>query len=331
MIDLAIARVVEMRPSILISGFLGAGKTTLLRHLLKHLKTNDIKADVILNDYANAMIDSETLREDSESIEALGASCACCEGMDFLIEMVIKATESDNDILLTELNGTADPLPIVESFTLLENKFKLFPRWHVCVIDARHFEERSYHNRLERDQLETASHYLISHQEEVSTERLANIRLRLKEILPAASFVTEEELASQVLSLALAKKKCILNATNDAASNPPSKSPYHHLSHEITACQILFPQRVKIEKIKPWLKSLPDHVMRAKGLFDLTDDLQKRYLYERVGKDIPDTPYPVSLKSTVPSSAILIGPELNPSQLLEHAQATLLPEAQLSS
>lgn len=329
MLDLALSRVVEMRPSILVSGFLGAGKTTLMRHILKHLKAQDLKADVILNDYANAMIDSETLREDSESIEALGASCACCEGMEFLVEMVIKAAASDNDILLTELNGTADPLPIVESFTLLENKFKLFPRWHVCVIDARHFEERSYHNRLERDQLETASHYLITHQEAVSTERLAQVRLRLQEILPAASFVSADELAEQAAALAMAKKKHILSAS-DETTEAPKKSPYHHLSHEITACQIQIPDRVQIENIKPWLEELPDQVMRAKALIDITDDLEKRYLYERIGKDIPKTPYPVSLKSTVPSSAILIGPDLKPEELLELAQKHLSKKATLS-
>lgn len=326
--SLALARVVEMRPSILITGFLGAGKTTLLRSTLEHLKAIDVKADVILNDYANAMVDSETLLDISESIEALGASCACCEGMDFLIDMVVKTAQTKHDILLIELNGTADPLPIIESFTLLENKFKLFPRWNVCVIDARHFEDRGYYNRLERDQLETASHYVISHQEAVSDEKFTHLKKRLIEITPTATILSPGEFTNEAAKLAAAKKKYLLSES-DTPTSSLSKSPYHGISHEITACQIQIHDRVAIETIKPWLEALPSEVMRAKALIDLTDDLEKRYLYERVGTQIPDTPYPVPLKSTVVSSAILIGPDLDTESLLSMTQEMLNSECGL--
>ncbi|MFC5051127.1 GTP-binding protein [Rubritalea spongiae] len=325
---ISLARVVEMRPSILISGFLGAGKTTLLRTLLLALRESDIKADVILNDFANAEIDSETLREDAASVEALGASCACCEGMEFLVDMVTKTAQSDNTILLTELNGTADPLPIVESFTLLENKFKLYPRWHVCVIDARHFEQRAYHNFLEKDQLETASHYIISHSEDVSPERLREVQDRLKSILPAATLTTPAKLAKSATELALTKKKCVLNEQNPSPTKL-KKSPYHHLSHQFTACQIQILERVEHNDILKWLEALPEQVMRAKALLDLKDDTEKRYLYERIGSHIPKTPYPVPIRGTVPSSAILIGPDLDPEALLELTQSHLTPDASL--
>jgi G3E family GTPase len=324
--NLALARVVEMRPVILISGFLGAGKTTLLRNTLQVLKDHKVEADVILNDYANAEIDSETLREHAKSVEALAASCACCEGMDFLFDLIGKASESKHDALIIELNGTADPQPILEAFTLLENKFKLHPRWHVCVIDARHFEERGYHNKLETIQCEMASHYVISHQDSVDEQRFQAVKQRLAEINPGASCMTIEELASAIETVATARKKFLINEAEAEVTLRPADtvSPYHQLAHEFTACQIQLLEPITREKIEAWLASLPENIMRAKALVDMPHDQEKRYLFERIGTSIPKNPYPVrAIKKSVPCSAVLIGSALEPEALFESAKEML--------
>lgn len=53
--------VIEVRPMVMLTGFLGAGKTTFLRSLLDELSAREHRADAILNDRENAQIDSETL------------------------------------------------------------------------------------------------------------------------------------------------------------------------------------------------------------------------------------------------------------------------------
>ena len=65
---------VKYRPLVLITGFLGAGKTTFLRRQLVQVKSQDLTADVILNDYENAALDAETLHDKAEIIAALAAS-----------------------------------------------------------------------------------------------------------------------------------------------------------------------------------------------------------------------------------------------------------------
>ncbi|HBM78816.1 MAG TPA: hypothetical protein DD438_11950 [Verrucomicrobiales bacterium] len=71
------------RPLLLVAGFLGAGKTSLIRSLLAQLQRRGIKADVILNDIANANIDAASINPDhAASISPLAASCACCESLE---------------------------------------------------------------------------------------------------------------------------------------------------------------------------------------------------------------------------------------------------------
>ena len=102
---------VKMRPMVMITGFLGAGKTTFLRELLEHLPCQHLTADVILNDYENAELDSETIQGKADSIVPLSASCACCGGFDDMIQLCLAVQKTRSDVLLVELNGTADPIP----------------------------------------------------------------------------------------------------------------------------------------------------------------------------------------------------------------------------
>lgn len=326
-----IAKILEMRPCVLISGFLGAGKTTFLRNTLKHLAKNEVEADVILNDYANAEIDSESLRDHADSVKALAASCACCEGMEFLNDLVIETTQTSHDVLLVELNGTADPLPILESFTLMEDKFQLHPRWHVCVIDARSYGRRAHYNRLELLQLETASHYYISHADEVDAERLDKVRKKVQKRTPAAEEIELESFLATLTLMAQRKKKMVANGTSagEGEQSPQvSLNPEHQLAHEFTACQFLLPEPIDPDLITAWFKSLPENVMRAKALVT-PDNQEKRLLFERIGMQMPPKPYSVSIRNTVPSSAVLIGPDLDLQQLLQQAQEVVSREVKL--
>ena len=188
----------EVTPLVLITGFLGAGKTTLLRELLIAIRGAELESDVILNDYADANLDSATLEELATSIEPLTAVCACCEGFDFLLEMAVKSADSDSDLLFIELNGTADPVPIVEAFALLEEKMKRHPRWQICVINPQLFGSREGYADIENLQLQTASHVYFSHTDEgsASEEVIAKIRA----VNPEVSILTNTELKEMVVS-----------------------------------------------------------------------------------------------------------------------------------
>lgn len=314
---------ISFRPLVMVTGFLGAGKTTFLRSFLECLKEWYLASDVILNDYENADLDAETLRDKAFSVEALAASCACCDGLEPLIDLAIAAGRSRSDALAIELNGTADPLPLLESFTLLEEKIGLRPRWQVCVLDARNFGKRGYYDRLEFLQLQTASHFVLSHSKSCSMAERKRLLERIRAATPKASETTPGEMAASVARAAAREWRLSGKVT------PPRPKPLFNirhgdrLAHEFTGCQILLPERVEREAMWRFLSALPGGVIRAKALACVKGEPGVRRLFERVGPELMADPLEVPLNDRVPSSAICIGPDLDPEELLEIARREL--------
>jgi G3E family GTPase len=309
------------RPSLMITGFLGAGKTTFMRSLLVDLHRRQIAADVILNDYENAEIDAGTLRGDAASVEALAASCACCDGLAPLVDLAVAAGRSVNDLLVIELNGTADPLPLLESFTLLESRLRFRPRWQVCVLDARQFPRSGNHGALESLQLQTASHFMLSHVEGLTELQRGSLLERVRAVNPRAS-ETDAGTMAESLAQAIARDQRLLSRVPPPATKPLLPGPGRcgsRLAHEFTGCQIFLPPTVKRAAMWAWLASLPPDVIRAKALATVTGEPGVRRLFERVGMELMGDPLEVPISEKVPSTGICIGPDLNPVEILELA------------
>lgn len=317
-----------MRPMVLLSGFLGAGKTTLLRHCLSELTTRNLRVDVILNDRENAEIDCEALRDQAASVSALAASCVCCDGLDELANLALEASKSEQDVLFVELNGTADPIPLLEAFTLLESRFLMQPRWQVCVIDARHFGMRSAFRDLEALQLETASHFFFAHIDEVEAPDLLSLRERVRAINPGASETDARSLTEQLAGAVARNQGLIVDKANTRMSSrhlptPRIKDPRHRLAHEFTGCQIRIPEPQHPQRLISWLAELPQPVIRAKALTSTLPCPDARHLFERVGNQVCPDPIQVPMSDRVPASVILIGADLDPASLLQSARVQL--------
>lgn len=325
---------VAVRPMVQLSGFLGAGKTTFLRRCLTALSAREMLADVILNDRENPDIDCEGLRDHAASVAPLAGSCVCCDGLQELAELVVTASKSRHDVLFVELNGTADPVPLLETFTLMESRFRIQPRWQVCVIDARHFGKRSTFRDLEVLQLETASHYHISHAAEMDEQALDELRRRLREANVGASETDPETLSDQLVQAVSHNRRWAIARSSEIG---PSRSlpklglpdPRHRLAHEFTGCQILLPEKVQALNLIAWLTTLPDSVIRAKALARVVDRPDVRLLFERVGDEVCPEPIEVPIADRVPASAILIGADLEPAELLESARRQMGADCQL--
>lgn len=314
-----ITSLVSVRPVLILTGFLGSGKTTLLRRLLSSCQKAGLHADVILNDFSDARLDSSTIEGLAKSIEPLSAGCACCEGLDFLLELSLKSNQGDSDILFVELNGTADPVPIIEAFTLLEEKLKRHPRWQVCVIDTRHFGDRASFRDIEELQLQTASHIYFSHiNEGQSTDELL---IKIRKVNAFATVLTEDELAEKVVELAQVQRQRLhSSAKKEIELSAIKKSAQHQQTHEFNSCKILLPEQAEEDAIRKWLRDLPASVIRAKLLIGVMERPGGRYLFERVGMEVSRYPQKVELGAGVENSAILIGPDLSLFELEQSAQ-----------
>lgn len=320
---------VKTKPLLFLTGFLGAGKTTLLRDLLLELKNRGRMADVILNDFANADLDAATLPESTAcNIAPIAASCACCDSLDDLIALCDSAGKSEGDLLLIELNGTADPLAIFEAFTLLEHKLPFFPRWQVGVVDARHWGRRADLDLLEKRQLETAGYWLLSHDNAVSAGQSEGVAESVRGLLPHAFRITPRQLADALLEELDGNGSSIGSpfalhfkpVTTPSVAPPivPTSrvhDPVHHLSHRFTGCQIPLPAKVRRESLLNLLKSLPDWVIRAKALVSLVDAPGCRWLFQRSGFDPIPPPLPTPDIERVPPSLVCVGAHLDPEAL----------------
>lgn len=334
----SIPPVVAVRPMLMLTGFLGAGKTTLLRSILDDLATREHLADVILNDRENARLDKETLQNHAASVAALTGSCVCCEGAEDLYKLVLESSKSPHSVLLIELNGTADPIPLQETFTLIESRFCLRPRWQVCVIDARHFGKRGNFNDLERLQLETASHYYLSRNSQLTGKEELQLEENIQAINPHASRATPSSLADS-LSQAIRQNRrhtlasqsksqtCFLSPEFALQLTDKAKgSERHQLAHEFTGCNIVFPNMIEASRVVPWLEKLPAPVIRAKALLTVDTDPDCRFLYERVGQEVSPHPHTVRNITKSPCSGLFIGPDLQPDEILHLTREHLHPD-----
>ncbi len=329
---ISLPEIIPLRPLVLMSGFLGAGKTTFLRATLQELAQHQINSYVILNERENARIDSETLRDFATAVAPLISDCVCCDSFYQLYEMLLDAAKQDSDIIFVELNGTADPLPIMEVFTISQSKFMLQPRWQVCVIDALMFARRINYNQLEQLQLESASHFHLSRTAGLSEEQIRKLTSEVRSINPHASAVSPSELAISICEvISTASRKTIGSLDSLNSKIPLSMHKNHHLAHMFTGCQILLPDHpIPAERVITWLRLLPLNAIRAKILLTVTDDITQRMLFERVGIDVCEKPIAVPIRDKLNPSAVIIGPDLDPSQLLDLAQTHLDSDCQLA-
>lgn len=319
------------KPMVLLTGFLGAGKTSFLRGVLDAMKQWHIATDVILNDYENADLDAETLRDRAATVEALAASCACCDGLEPLVDLALAASRSRHDALLIELNGTADPLPLLESFTLLESRIGLRPRWQVCVVDARHFGRRGPLDALESRQLQSASHFTVRHDRGLTSVERDALLSRIRAVNPHASETQAADLAEHLAQAVSREQRLLLRAGGARPRTVLPDFAGHRIAHEFTGCQILLPSDVGRDAMWRFLAALPAGVLRAKALVTVIGEPGVRRLFERVGTELMGDPLEVPISDRVPSSAICIGPDLDPAALLgiarrEFGRACQLPD-----
>ena len=304
-----------MNPLLLVTGFLGSGKTTFLRQLLPILEARQLAPYVIINDYANAKVDAASLREDGREVAPINGNCICCDSVLELLNVLLEIPEASNRVVAIEANGTTDPTALLEH--LLVNpklRERYAPIVQLTVVDVSRWQKRHWHNDLERLQVETASHLLFT-REEVSTQTTRAV-LDDIEFFNAKAETTDAEQMSALL-------ESLVRSPGTAVTEPPADDKHdhdhehrHQLAHAFVGLEMRLPEWMTARSLASWIGSLPNGVLRAKGIVRLKEKPNQWLQFNRLDNRPEETDlYELSQPPDLPPCAVLIGVGLDRAEL----------------
>ncbi len=301
-----------MTPLVLVVGFLGSGKTTFLKKLLPSLKARGINPFVVINDYQNARVDAEQLRELTDAVDAISGDCVCCGSKEELLSSLGKFQHGEGKAVIVETNGTTDSEQLIEMLSL-EVSLKGFSLpLQVSLIDAQRWQKRFWHNALEREQARTASHVVISRLDTAPPKRVAEVEESLVQHKVRGRRVTVEEFSEELAGLSQQA------ATEGGEAFAPCArgglrhgDHHHHAEHHFASMEVALPERVAQARFTSLLKNLPDEVIRAKGLVRFEEKPDEFFVFQKVDRFDEPQFFPVGAKPRVDRPlALFIGPDL---------------------
>jgi G3E family GTPase len=324
-----------MTPLILLVGFLGSGKTTYLRHLLPQLRAQGLDPHVIINDYQNARVDAELLRELSESILPISGSCVCCGSRDELLGALEKFDHAPGRVVVIETNGTTDAEELVELLSLEPALDRFTQPIQLSVIDGQRWQKRFWHNGLELEQTRTASFLFLSRRAEIDAKRLATVEESLASHGIHAPHVEPAEFAMEIRGTVddvrdLAGRGSVAHPAecscghhhDDDHDHEHHDHDHDHATHHFASLQIDLPGTVSRGALALFLTELPPEVIRVKGVAHLAEAPDEYHVFQKVESGpVQWLPIGGTTRLSHPL-AVLIGPEIDPAPI--HARAAQL-------
>ncbi len=305
-----------MTPLVLLVGFLGAGKTTYLRALISALTAEGLQPHVIINDYQNARVDAELLRELTETVVPISGSCVCCGSRDELLESLTAFEPGPGRVVVVETNGTTDAEALVELLALEPRLSALTQPIQLSIIDAKRWQKRFWHNALELEQTRTAGFLSLSRWDEVDAKRREAVEDSLAKHGVVAPRVTPAQFATTLRGIEGTVRDAKGRGTIYRVQR--AKDRRHDANH-FSSVQIDLPPIVDRAVLAGFLDALPREVVRVKGLARLADSPEEYHVFQRV-EDGETQWLPIGRESRVESPvAVLIGPGLDAEPLMHRA------------
>lgn len=277
----------------LLTGYLGSGKTTLLQKWLTHLRVQDQRVVVLMNEMGEEDIDGEQLQGFGFPVKKMLDGCICCSIKGELTEGLKDIMNSINpDRILIETTGVADPLDVIDTITHPELYDRLELKGTISVVDASRFLDLNSRFsstgslvKTIRNQVRYADLLLLNKTDLTSPEVADRVKQKLSEINPTApihSTVQAEIEVSRLLSV----KRGDHERTPDTSTTHPItvqksigrmstmdrlkqslglKTSPPSLYNSIETFSYTFTGPVDAKKFEDFLYDLPKTVYRAKG------------------------------------------------------------------
>ncbi|WP_078410939.1 GTP-binding protein [Priestia abyssalis] len=288
-------------PVTVLSGYLGAGKTTLLNHILQNRQ--GLKVAVIVNDMSEVNIDAELIKQGGEfskteeKLVEMSNGCICCTlREDLLIEVEKLAKQGNIDYIVIESTGISEPIPVAQTFSYIDEELGIdltrFCRLDtmVTVVDANRFwkDFQSGDRLLDRkealgeedtreiadlliDQIEFCDVLVLNKCDLVSERELVKLENVLKTLQPKAKLVRAVKGVIDPQSILNTGLFNFEEASSSAGWIKELTQGHHqHIpeTEEYGISSFVYLRRLPFhsERFNNWVHSMPENVVRAKGI-----------------------------------------------------------------
>ena len=278
------------RPFTVIAGFLGAGKTTLVNRILG--QASGTRFAVLVNDFGAINIDAGLIAEHDGQTLALTNGCICCSMADGFIQTMLQLMTAPErfDHVIVEASGVAEPSKIMD-FARLDPL--LSPDAIVTLADAETLPERLADPKVSAivgAQIREADLLVLTKTDLADPGRAGAELARIRPDAP----VIRASGGGMALELVLGSG---LWAPKPDGGRLPHGLPFHTTTLHSS-------RPVDRQRFEAWQASLPDHILRGKGVAIFGDD--RAMLWQRVGRRNTLTPHPELPDRT---EIVLIGTE----------------------
>lgn len=179
-------------PVLLITGFLGSGKTTLVNRLLKTQAF--ARAAVVVNEYGEVSIDHVLVQAPRARMRVIDSSCLCGHVHDeiasSLLDLSLRRDHDsalDFDLVLIEMSGLADPVPVIQLLLTDSHITALFElKMVIALADGVHGADHLVRYEESVKQTAVADTVVISKTDLADHAILDVLSMRLKAINPGA-------------------------------------------------------------------------------------------------------------------------------------------------
>ncbi len=190
---------------VIIGGFLGAGKTTLITRLAGQLRSSQVNVGLIMNDQADALVDTQYSRAlGLDSCEVSGG-CFCCRFPDFMRNAEKLIDASRPQMVIAEPVGSCTDLlaTVVNPLrTIYGERFEVAPL--IILVDAARalaegFDRSQLNGYLRHHQVCEAEVLVLSKSDLVTPEQLDEVLSAVKEVNPAVRTMVYSSLSGDGL------------------------------------------------------------------------------------------------------------------------------------
>lgn len=319
-------------PLVLIAGFLGSGKTTFLKHLTGALRERKVPFSIVVNDFADAEVDAAGLRTPDVEVQALSGSCVCCGSLNEFMQILGDIEVPKDGVLLVEVNGASDLITLITALTARAEARRFTSPIQVTMLDAHRWQKRDGHNELECEQMQTATHWLLTHTDKAGTTRAEDLKDWVAQMSPRAVQTSPAALADFLKFLVRSSRLLRSPAKPQRVLTERLEERPHHHHHEneraFTAMKLDIPFVVKRRDLEQALSSLPAEVVRVKGLCRLEELPSIPMSFQHVRPKAETWFLPMLNTLAIAPTAVVIGVSL-PVQDIRQSFASL-PSAEIN-